>query len=353
MERLDIRPTVRDVLDQLGAEKLLPEGWRPEVARDILEGKPPYEDQAHLPWYVRLLMGLGAWVSMSFTLGFLGAVGLFDARPAVVFLGLCCALSGLWLRRASSSDFLVQLSLALSLSGRAMIYGGMSDSSEAFTAATALLVELAMIAVFPDATNRFVSTLGAWYALLYLLHVGKPPDALFHLATGALSALVAWVWLAQPKLLARGLTEHHAPVGFGLSAALLATLLGLGMGDMKGSWAAGSVVLLVCLASGENILRELGASPRSRALAAGLIAAVGAVTFGSPGVPAALLVMALAFHRRSPLLLGLATAFLAVFGFQYYHSMALSLLAKSGVLVASGLLLLGARALVERQKAEP
>jgi uncharacterized membrane protein len=58
--------------------------------------------------------------------------------------------------------------------------------------------------------------------------------------------------------------------------------------------------------------------------------------------------MALGGHRRAPLLVALASGALVLFGFIFYHDLELTLLLKSGLLLGSGLLLLGARAMVER-----
>ena len=69
----------------------------------------------------------------------------------------------------------------------------------------------------------------------------------------------------------------------------------------------------------------------------------------SPGVLGALLVLALAFHRRNPILLGLALLFLVGFAVAFYFRLDLSLAAKSGVLLASGALLLGLREYVRRR----
>jgi len=60
-------------------------------------------------------------------------------------------------------------------------------------------------------------------------------------------------------------------------------------------------------------------------------------------------VLALAFHRRSVVMLGLAVAFLIGFGVLYYYDLSLSLLAKSGALVGSGLVLLGLRLFILRR----
>lgn len=348
MEAQQIRPTVTQVLGQLTEEGL--------AASDVSErARVVYALSAHeapLPWYVRALVGGGAWVSTLFVLLFLGLVGMLSHGFVTVFLGVLCAGAGLWLRRVSSSDFTVQLSLSLSLAGRAMIYGGMTENGQGsgvLTACVALGVELSMVAIFPDVVNRFVSTLGAWTALLALLGFAEAPPVVFEVVLGLLGALTAAVWLQQPRLLRR-FPEQHAPVAYGLSVALLVSMSGAWLSTHgRMLWLPALALIVVSVATGEMILRELKvAGGRARGVVAAVVGLLGVLTLGSPGVMAALLLMALGVHRRAPLMVALASGALVLFGVKFYYDLELTLLIKSGLLFGSGLLLLGARAMVER-----
>jgi uncharacterized membrane protein len=102
------------------------------------------------------------------------------------------------------------------------------------------------------------------------------------------------------------------------------------------------VVLLVAIA------REHRASLAAEPVVVALVvaAALGALMFHTPGVVAALYAMLLAFHRRSPVMLGLATLFLITFGTFFYFSLELTLLQRGAVLLSSGAVLLALRAYV-------
>lgn len=343
------RPTVQQVLGQLEQEGLLEPGADERARAALRAGQPGGEA---LPWYVRVLMGAGAWVSTLCALGFLSLTGLISGRPAMAVMGLLCAGGGLALRRSSSADFLVQLSLSLSMAGRAMLYASLADENTTLAALAVLAGELLTVVFFPDVVGRFVATLGAWSALLVLLYQTAAPGVLLDAAAaGGLGALTALAWVLQPALLRRGLVEQHAPVAYGLAVALLAQRFSWWHLGGHTPWAAGLALLAVGVATGEAILRELRVTdPRPRALVAATIALLGLLTLGSPGIAAALLVMALGVHRRAPLLGGLAAAFLLIFGVKFYYDLDIGLLAKSGLLLGCGLLLLGARALVERRR---
>ena len=70
-------------------------------------------------------------------------------------------------------------------------------------------------------------------------------------------------------------------------------------------------------------------------LALGGAAAVAAITWSAPGVAASLLLLALAVEARDALLFGLGVCTMVGFGTAFYYWLDLSLLWKSGVLVAS------------------
>ena len=88
-------------------------------------------------------------------------------------------------------------------------------------------------------------------------------------------------------------------------------------------------------------------SPSSVAALLGVVA-LGATTLTSPGIIAGAGVLTLAFDRRDKVLLGMAIAYLLVFGTVFYYSLHLTLLEKSGVLAGSGVLLLALRQRLSR-----
>ena len=99
-----------------------------------------------------------------------------------------------------------------------------------------------------------------------------------------------------------------------------------------------------------TIFREHGtrlSSPSSLVVLAAVVMLL-AVTRTSPGIITGIAVLLLGFDRRNPLLVGMAALFLTVFGSVYYYSLSLTLMEKAGVLAASGVVLLLARAVLAR-----
>src|SRR5262249_30340923 len=150
------------------------------------------------------------------------------------------------------------------------------------------------------------------------------------------------------------------PLGHALVIALLVLLVGSLqleklLGLRESNWplltAIGLGALLLCLEW--HVLRTLGIAPVSEA---GIAALMGTLFFcaapgGAPGVVGALGVLLLGHHRRDVLLMGLASAALLLFGAAFYYQLHLTLLAKAGVLCASGGVLLALRPILFRDRA--
>jgi uncharacterized membrane protein len=66
----------------------------------------------------------------------------------------------------------------------------------------------------------------------------------------------------------------------------------------------------------------------------------------TPGILAAVIMLVLAFQRNNRLLLGLGAAGLVVFLIAFYYHLEVTLLVKSLMLLGTGLLLLGLRAIM-------
>jgi hypothetical protein len=296
-------------------------------------------------------MGMGAWVASFCFLGFFAILHVVDSPASAIFCGVLLAGAATALRYGSRHDAAVQLSLSLCLAGRALVYGGLSDSSPLLAGAVAFALEGAMVLFYPDPVNRFISTGGMWMAVVFLLDRLHAPPWTLGLATTGLGALTALAWEHQARLTAGRWSRHHIPVAMALPVALLGTLLiislnpGVESSLIRVSAAGLTLVFLGFLA---RVLRE-HAAPRPW-LWVGVAALVGLLTSSTPALVASLLVLGLGFHRRQPLLMGLAAGTLVVSGVFFYYHLDLTLLVKAGVLVASGAILLAARAWLEIER---
>jgi hypothetical protein len=319
---------------------------------------------AGTPWFVRILTGFGAWVASLFLIAFLSLGMVVGQEVGAIILGLLIIGGAIAVRRMGNNVFLTQLALATGLAGQGLFIGGvgvLSKSPEVAAMAT-LVLQAVLLFVYPDTTQRFLSSLFGGLALLILLRL-LDAGVLVDVALVGLTVLAHLLFLNQGRLQRGARGELVTPAAFGLVTTLLYSLL------MR-SWFHDAYVNLfhegttelppgvltlglavVTLYSAWRVLQETDSNPGGATgvtafAALGLLAVL---TLQTPGVIAATGVLLLGFHRRSVVLLGMAVVFILVFGVSYYYDLQLSLLAKSLALLGSGLVLLGLRFFILRR----
>ena len=346
--------TFRELLPRLEAEGL--------ADAAAVEGALAAQE-ATTPWFVRVLVGFGAWVSALFLIGFVGAAVFRLSDEALLVLGLVCCTAATWVRRAREGVFVEQLALAVALMGQGLVIGAATQLTDSVRWGAAVTLALAgvMLVAYPDRVQAFLSASMGVFAALFLVRVLRVPLAA-DVALLAVALLAHAALLGKARLLRGVLGARTAATLAGLVTALLLALLLRSQADVyralldAAPGAARSALLtvglaLLLLATGASALREGGAAqPREALVLAGLtVALLALLTLQTPGIVGAAGVMALAFHRRSPVLVGLAIVFALLAGTAHYYDLSLTLLQKSGALVGSGLLLLALRPLLLRR----
>lgn len=354
-----LKPTLREVLLRLGEQGAVPPDAAPR-AMSAMEAH--WRSTAATPWYVRVLLGFGAWLAACFLCIFFFLVMGFRNLGASLSLGLLLCAGTVGLQRVSSHAFLSQLCLAFCLAGQALVLAGLFkfSSSETTLAVSFLLLELVLLVLYPDRILRFLATVGAALALLYLVSELHLP-ALVDLTLVFFAALLHLLVLFQSRLQRGAFRALVSPVAFALALVLLGALLSHGSirlgAEFRQQLAQSSFAVLtlglaiVTMFTAFQILRETGLEVSGTAGATVFVSLLltALLTLNTPGVIGAVGVLALAFHRRNVVMLGLAVAFLLGFGVLYYYDLSLSLLAKSGALVGSGLVLLSLRLFILRR----
>lgn len=332
-----MRPTMREVF-----ERLVREGhFAAEDERRISEQLAA--EEAGTPWFVKALMGAGAWVATALFLVFLALADVFDSEGALLVLGGMLVGAAILLRHASAAAMAAQAALAMSLVGQVMLVYAVAELSRGTWAPGLALLALSVLLIraMPDPVHRFLSTLAAVASALYLLYDWNDelaPTFGFALVAGGM----AWWWL-RPAALQGLFAELRGPVGHGLSVATLAAILPDSLALREGSHAlAGSVILAgVVLWVEATLLRQArGRLDRTAWGALGLTVLIALATVRVPGVQAALVILLLAVHRREPLLFGEGVVAFVFYLSRYYYALELTLLHKSLVLVGSGAALL-------------
>ncbi|MEO8337164.1 MAG: DUF4401 domain-containing protein [bacterium] len=317
-------------------------------------------DDAEMPVYLRALVGFGAWIATILLVAFFYALRLLDDKTTAVIFGVVLIGGAAWLRRRSRGEFTRHAAVAASFAGQGLILTAieMFSPRDAVPFIAAALMSLVMIVLMPDVLHRFVSAVilvGSVAAALVAVNASHALDIAALMAVVAL----AWVWRVDVHRRSDDLTEMFTPVGYGLAIGLFGLcLFGAFYSMVEGArthapnfgalttYGVGLMLSALVLV----ILREHDTTPSGFAGVTMLviIALFAALTLKSPGIICGAGMLILGFDRKNIALMELATAFLIVFGAANYYSLNLTLLEKSGVLVASGVLLIVARAFVAR-----
>jgi len=326
---------------------------------------PPHEawveaahQESEMPWFVRALIGAGAWFAGLFLAVGLGAIlALGNQTEAMLALGLMLCGGACLLRAFTKADFSVQMALALSIAGQGFVGFGMEKHmgahAEASLWATMVVLELALILAFRDALHRFLSTAAAavFFALIFMRSgSGNWAIPLVGLALGVGWCLPNRFWQNPAEAFRR-------PVLYGLSVAFLGLLawrlafdlienhIGFSSHDRTQLNLLAPVVYGILLAFGTwRVLHRLELiQPGNLAVAIPVVVALGVVGYWAPGIPAGLFVMVVAIETREPLLFAFAAVAGMAFLGHFYYALQTSLMAKAGVLLLTGSLLLGLR----------
>jgi uncharacterized membrane protein len=337
--------------------------WERLAAAGFVAGGMPAAGAPASPWYVRVMLGAAGWIAALFLLGFI-AVGLrLNTSGAAIAVGMVAiGIAFVVLRIATRNDFAGQFGVAVSFAGQALVLFGLwelvhRNSAGLWLAVAALQAGLAVL--IPNYVHRVWSGWAAVTALaLALIKLREP-----YIAPALAGVAVAALWLTELRW--GRLAAMLRPVAYGVTLALVMLethpffakwWLGLYTGGGRGKnpliepWvnevAAGLLLVVVVwrlLAQADRRLDR-----RDALIALATAAAVGVLAVEAPGIATGLMLALLAYSAGNRVLLGIALAALAFYLSAYYYMLEETLLFKSAVLAATGLILLAARWLMLR-----
>ncbi len=343
MPRMLERLTLGQLLERLQQQGLLDEAARTQInARVARESAPPGE-----PWFVQALLAAGAWIAAICFIACLGISGfLDDDEAALLAWGAAFVIAATALRTLTSHIFPTQLALAMSVAGHVFILAGagMLADSVAGVAIAALVLCLVLYPLYRDGLHRFLSCLLASGCVTAWIMIDGVAE-LIHVEMLAKIIAIGLVFLYRTDL------TWLRPLGYAMALSVPANLFLVVLPEhvIELQWWPANVVLAAALlwlypwaAGGWSRLRE---EPMIVAMTATVCLA--AVT--TPGVLAAIGLMVLGYARRDGLLLAMGMAFFPTFIVVFYYELETSLLTKSYILMASGAVLLLARAFLNRR----
>jgi hypothetical protein len=335
--------------------------WSRLQAAGIVEGDPPAADRARQPWYVRAMLIFSGWLGAIFLFGFIATLIAFAVQSPIgsltIGLGILAG-SRLIFRLPGTGDFTGQFGLAAAFAGQALCIYGLSELFKGERVDFWLVLaafEIALVVLLPNFLHRIACTLAAALALGMAL---EKLGVLFA-GTAIVAACCSAVWLSQSTW-GKRIAVWEA-VGIGLAVALTAWDVHMLVGELshhRAHYASSGLTLhigrvllgAVALGAVAKLLMRDGANLASgRAMAAlGGTALLAVASWEAPGLLPGLLVTLLGFASGARFLVGLGVAGMIGFLSWYYYSLNTTLLVKSGVLAATGAVLLLAHLILRR-----
>lgn len=345
------RVELQQVVDGLRSEGLLPEDSEDIVA---LFFESLHDTQ---PWYIRTMVGFGAWLASLLLIGFVGSIG-FAADVGFVIVGVLFIGGAIFARMKSGNDFVAQSALASSLAGQAVFaYGVVSISGvNDFESVLGIVIILNgfLFFVFPDATHRVLSILISATSLAFLLYSWNFNAVVPILGPLAAAAMVFFdkrqgVIIESGKgYLIRPLMTGLMLTAFGfllLSTIYILPELMSEFAFYPRPWISTILLGALLLYMGTQVWPQIegDAGSTERAVFYGLLALIIATAWAVPGLLLALIVIMSGASSGNRVFMGAGIAFLVVFIATYFYGIQLSMLTKSVSLVATGVAVLTAR----------
>ena len=319
--------------------------------------------ERELPLYVHALVGVGALIAGAFFIGFLATADLidFNSKLGLVVWGIGFIAGAILLAKATRTNdhaiknsFLTQASFCLMATGKVLFAMGFAlllqpNYGWGVTLGLVLLTAVTYH-VFPMSIDRFLSTLAVFTSIFFNLVTAQS-------GVGAIQIVINVFFVAQLGLAAFLITggrikKDYLPIAYAAIGALCAVAIffavELEVGRLGYRQGFSPAIINISLTAALIALTGWAAGGMEKLKSEPLaVACFGAVALGlisAPGIllSVGLMVLGYAQHDRPLLIVGglLFPAFLSL----YYYNLDLTLMAKSGILVASGAVLLAGSA---------
>ncbi len=345
------RMKLQQVVDGLRSEGLLPESSENTVTA-FLESL--HETQ---PWYIRMMVGFGAWLASLLLIGFVGSIG-FAADAGFVIIGVLFIGGAIFARTKLDNDFVVQSALASSLAGQALFAYGVVEISSGndFESVLSIVIVLngILFFVFPDRIHRVLSILIAMGSLGILLYLWKL-NAVVPIMGPLITTAMVIFYKKQGAIIESGKGYLIRPLINGLMLAafgflLLSTVyilpeLRWEFAFYPRPWISTILLGALLLYVGTQVWPQIGPVAGSLEMKAfyGFLLMITAAAWAIPGLLLALIVIMLGASSGNRVFVGAGIAFLVVFISTYFYGIQISMLTKSIVLVSTGVVILAVR----------
>ncbi|HWA48406.1 MAG TPA: DUF4401 domain-containing protein [Dongiaceae bacterium] len=300
-----------------------------------------HQDDA--PWYMQVVLGLGAWVTAIAALFFVGLVmelvlDIDEPDTVIAVIGIALFAGAFWLlRRWADGPFTSHMAVAFAVAGMLLAVAGIAVPEESLWIAAVAALPFAAAAIWQQRSGLLQFLLVSIAILVWIGAVCDHWDRL----VGDLSALTMPIGVA---LLLYPPRRDLRPTAFALLVVPLAVeLVGGQFEPASILWYGWPAKILFLILFGAllaiNLHRLTDARTRLTVLA-GAIGVIAAALLLPTGASAALVLLMLAYCLGSRTLAALGTLAGVYFIWVFYYDLQSTLLTKSIILMSVGAVLL-------------
>lgn len=305
------------------------------------------QEKSNLAIKVLSIFG-GLLAALAFT-GFLAILGVYDSETAMVILGVWFIASGILLARKFDKLIIDTFAVALFILGLIPFIVGLKslDFNDTVIVFAVVLVAFLCLLFSKNYILTFISVIVIGGAFLVLIALHDVYDAV-HLYIVFFACLMTYVFLNEAKLLAdyRTWTKFYDPIRIGLVFCFLFGLIAIGKKDLipisqSFIWVSSIVImaLLILMVSYILSILEIESKNQKVWIYTLCILTLLPILF-APSISGALLLILLSFKVSYKTGVAIGAIALIYFVVQYYYDLSLSLLIKSIILFASGVVFL-------------
>lgn len=319
------------------------------------------QQDKELPLYIRVLIGVGAFLTSIFIIGFLSIIlfsNVDDIYTITTVFGLLFIAAAIFLahivnhqqEHSVKHSFFLQTSFAFMATGKSLLLFGLSKlfNSEWTISWVLLIMTISTYFVYKLSIDRFLSSFAFLFSVLVNIVNSTNLDSdttILFIGFFLIQLTVALFLIISPRV-----KHPYLPIAYALIFSLCSCVifivsqrlffisyhLNVVVINQVVNWMLVAALIFLILWINKFQIKSTNI----------VLALIGSIVLGfisAPGIILAILLMIIGYAKHEKLLIVLAGLLLPVFLFYFYYSLNVTLLQKSIILITSGVLLLAAR----------
>ena len=302
------------------------------------------------PWFIRVFIGISAWLSTGLSLIFLFSVKAISGNGSLLLGILFLVFSILLTVYNKKNDFLEQLSLVFNFCGQIFIAIGLHSFHFKYldTLSTFVFLEIVLFILLQDEFQKILSA-SSVPILLAIIFIELHLEILVHVLILFQASCIVFLFEKEEYILSKKywlLFEKSLRYSMILSFLSLMGLIFIirDRGLSISHWYISGVGITICvLYLGWSLIhpdKKIFPINTKSSIGIFFVIVLGFVSAFAPGIPASILILIIALSKKNLSLFGVGVLFLVAFLFGYYYNLNLTLLMKSVALMISGIFLL-------------